>query len=95
MTKQTRWSYVVLAITLVLVGLLQLGTPLLALLFSFFVLTKLGRYIPYKWVTLARPDVLTESELRDVISKSYGMVAAKAKPAKRAPGVRKRKTPAA
>ena len=42
-----------------------------------------------------RPDVLTESELRDVISKSYGMVAAKAKPAKRAPGVRKRKTPAA
>jgi Predicted permease len=53
MTKQTRWSYAVLAITLVLVGLLQLGTPLLALLFSFFVLTKLGRYIPYKWVTLA------------------------------------------
>lgn len=49
----------------------------------------------YKWVTLAGPDVLTESELRDVISKSYGMVAAKAKPAKRPPGVRKRKTPAA
>src|SRR5947208_7750690 len=53
MTKQTRWSYVLLAITLVLVGFLQLGSPLLALLFSFFVLTKLGRYIPYKWVTLA------------------------------------------
>jgi len=53
MTKQARWSYVLLAITLVLVGLLQLGAPLLALLFSYFVLTKLGRYIPYKWVTLA------------------------------------------
>src|ERR1700750_3000359 len=53
MTKQKRWSYVVLAITLVLVGLLQLGVPFLALLFSYFVLSKLGRYIPNKWVTLA------------------------------------------
>jgi predicted PurR-regulated permease PerM len=53
MTKQARWSYVLLAITLVLVGFLQLGGPLLALLFSYFVLSKLGRYIPYKWVTLA------------------------------------------
>jgi predicted PurR-regulated permease PerM len=53
MTKQTRWSYVLLAITLVLVGLLQLGAPFLALLFSYFVLSKLGRFIPNKWVTLA------------------------------------------
>ena len=53
MTKQARWSYVVLAITIVLVGLLQLGVPFLALLFSYFVLTKLGRFIPNKWVTLA------------------------------------------
>jgi predicted PurR-regulated permease PerM len=53
MTKQARWSYLVLAITLVLIGLLQLGAPLLALLFSYFVLTKLGRFIPNKWVTLA------------------------------------------
>src|SRR4051794_41528014 len=53
MTKQARWSYVVLAITLLLVGLLQLGAPFLALLFSYFVLSKLGRFIPNKWVTLA------------------------------------------
>jgi predicted PurR-regulated permease PerM len=53
MTKQARWSYIVLAITLVLIGFLQLGVPLLALLFSYFVLTKLSRFIPNKWVTLA------------------------------------------
>jgi predicted PurR-regulated permease PerM len=53
MTNQARFSFLVLAITLVLVGLLQLGVPLLALLFSYFVLTKLGRFIPNKWVTLA------------------------------------------
>jgi predicted PurR-regulated permease PerM len=53
MTNQARFSYALLAITLVLVGVLQLGGPLLALLFSYFVLTKLGRFIPNKWVTLA------------------------------------------
>jgi predicted PurR-regulated permease PerM len=53
MTKQARWSYLVLAITIVLAGLLQLGAPLLALLFSYFVLTRLGRFVPNKWVTLA------------------------------------------
>jgi predicted PurR-regulated permease PerM len=53
MTKQARWSYIVLAITLVLIGFLQLGVPLLALLFSYFVLTKLSRFIPNKWATLA------------------------------------------
>src|SRR3954469_25367391 len=53
MTKQTRWSFVVLALTLVLIGFLQLGAPFLALLFSYFVLTRLGRFIPNKWVTLA------------------------------------------
>src|SRR2546421_3420167 len=52
MTKQARWSYVVLAITLILIGLLQLGVRVLALLFSYVVLSKLGRYIPNKWVTL-------------------------------------------
>ncbi|HSP46001.1 MAG TPA: AI-2E family transporter [Chthoniobacterales bacterium] len=52
MTNQARLSYAVLAITLILVGLLQLGGPLLALLFSYFVLTNLRRYIPNKWVTL-------------------------------------------
>lgn len=53
MTNQRRWSYVVLAITLVLIGFLQLGAPFLALLFSYLVLTKLGSFIPNKWVTLA------------------------------------------
>ncbi len=53
MTKHKRWSYVVLALTLVVIGFLGLGAPFLALLFSYFVLTKLGRYIPNKWLTLA------------------------------------------
>jgi predicted PurR-regulated permease PerM len=53
MTKQMRWSYVVLALTLILIGFLQLGAPFLALLFSYLVLTKLGRFIPNKWLTLA------------------------------------------
>jgi predicted PurR-regulated permease PerM len=53
MSNQARWSYIILAITLVLVGLLQLGAPRLALLFSYFVLSKLGRFIPNKWITLA------------------------------------------
>src|SRR3954466_14176735 len=53
MSKQKRWSYVVLAVTLVVIGFLQLGAPFLALLFSYFVLTKLARRIPNKWLTLA------------------------------------------
>jgi predicted PurR-regulated permease PerM len=53
MTNQARLSYAVLAVTLILVGLLQLGAPLLALLFAYFVLTKLSRFIPNKWVALA------------------------------------------
>jgi predicted PurR-regulated permease PerM len=53
MTKPARFSYAVLAAMLILVGFLQLGAPLLALLFSYFVLTKLGRFIPNKWFTLA------------------------------------------
>ena len=53
MTKPARFSYAVLAGMLILVGYLQLGAPLLALLFSYFVLTNLGRSIPNKWLTLA------------------------------------------
>jgi predicted PurR-regulated permease PerM len=53
MTKPARFSYAVLAATLVLVGFLHLGAPLLALLFSYFVLTKLGDFIRNKWLTLA------------------------------------------
>jgi len=53
MTKLARFSYIVLGITLILVGVLHLGAPLLALLFSFFVLKKLGGFIRNKWVALA------------------------------------------
>src|SRR5229473_1058293 len=53
MTKPARFSYAVLATVLILVGFLQLGAPFLALLFAYFVLTKLGRFIPNKWVVLA------------------------------------------
>jgi len=37
----------------------------------------------YKWVLLERLDALHETELEDVIRESYGMVAAKAKVAKK------------
>jgi quinol-cytochrome oxidoreductase complex cytochrome b subunit len=53
MTKPSRFSYAVLAATLFLMGMLQLGAPLLALLFSYFVLTKLSRVIRNRWLTLA------------------------------------------
>ena len=53
MTNQARVSYLVLAITLILVGYLKLGAPLLAILFAYFVLTQLARFIPNKWLTLA------------------------------------------
>ena len=53
MTNQARVSYLVLAVTLILVGYLKLGAPLLALLFSYLVLTQLSRFIPNKWFTLA------------------------------------------
>ena len=53
MTKPARFSYAVLAATLVLVGLLQIGAPFLALLFSYFVLRKLGVFVRNKWLALA------------------------------------------
>lgn len=49
----------------------------------------------YKWVTLAAPDVLTDFELGDFISKSYHMVAAKAKRMRKRSGARKHSTRAA
>lgn len=49
----------------------------------------------HKWVTLAAPDVLSDFELRDFISKSYHMVAAKAKRTKKRSGARRRTTRAA
>ena len=53
MTKPARFSFALLAATLILVGLLHLGAPLLALLFSYFILTKLGEFIRNKWLAFA------------------------------------------
>jgi len=52
MTNTARFSYALLAGTLILIGVLHLGTPFLALLFSYFVLSKLGKYIRNKWAAL-------------------------------------------
>src|SRR4051812_38503348 len=49
----TRFSYIILAATIILIGLLHLGVPFVALLFSYFVLRKLGRHIKQKWLVLA------------------------------------------
>src|SRR2546423_12262695 len=46
-------AYLILALTLVLVGVLHLGAPLLALLFSYFALSKLLLLTKRKWLTLA------------------------------------------
>jgi predicted PurR-regulated permease PerM len=45
-------AYFVLALTLVLVGVLHLGAPLLALLFSYFALSKLLLLTKRKWLAL-------------------------------------------
>ena len=52
MTTPARISYVVLALTLVLAGVLHLGAALLALLFSYFALRKLAVLTKNKWLAL-------------------------------------------
>lgn len=52
MTTPVRISYFILAMTLVLVGVLQLGSPLLAVLFSYFTLRKLLLIAKTKWIAL-------------------------------------------
>jgi len=52
MTKAAKFSYAVLATTLILTGLLHLGAPLLALLFSYFFLKNVSGFIRSKWITL-------------------------------------------
>src|SRR5512133_413927 len=55
-----------------------------------------ARYVGrYKWITVSRPDALTDSELREAISSSYEMVAATAKPVRKRSGARRRKSRAA
>jgi predicted PurR-regulated permease PerM len=51
MTKPVRFSYWFVLATFLLVGFLHLGTPLLAALFSFFVLQKL-HFIRNKWLAI-------------------------------------------
>jgi predicted PurR-regulated permease PerM len=52
MTTPTRISYAVLAGTIILVGMLHLGAPLLAVLFSYFALQKLFALTRSKWLAL-------------------------------------------
>ncbi len=52
MITPTRLSYGVLAATIILVGLLHLGTPLLVVLFSYFALRQLYFLTKRKWLAL-------------------------------------------
>src|SRR6185503_13848317 len=52
MTTVARISYAVLALAIGLAGLLHLGVPLLAILFSYFALSKLLALTKRKWVSL-------------------------------------------
>ena len=52
MLTPTRFSYAVLALTIVLAGVLHLGAPLLVILFSYFALSQLHSQTKRKWVAL-------------------------------------------
>src|SRR6266487_1500161 len=52
MITPTRLSYCVLALTIVLAGLLHLGTPLLAVLFAYFALRQLLYLTKRRWLAL-------------------------------------------
>src|SRR6266550_3176308 len=52
MITPTRLSYGVLALTIILAGILHLGTPLLVVLFSYFALRQLYYLTRRKWVAL-------------------------------------------
>src|SRR5215475_15180434 len=52
MITPTRLSYAVLAATIILVGLLHLGAPLLVVLFSYFALRQLYFFTKRKWLAL-------------------------------------------
>jgi predicted PurR-regulated permease PerM len=53
MITPTRVSYAVLAVTIILAGFLNLGAPLLVMLFSYFALRQLYYLTRRKWVALA------------------------------------------
>src|SRR5438552_9783745 len=52
MITPTRLSYCVLALTIVLAGLLHLGTPLLVVLFAYFALRQLLYLTKRRWLAL-------------------------------------------
>ncbi len=52
MITPARLSYGVLAVTIILAGLLHLGTPLLVVLFSYFALRQLYFLTKRKWLAL-------------------------------------------
>src|SRR5437899_5462802 len=52
MITPTRLSYGVLALTIILAGILHLGTPLLVVLFSYFALRQLYYLTRRKWLAL-------------------------------------------
>src|SRR2546425_4543370 len=52
MITPTRLSYAVLALTIVLAGILNLGVPLLVVLFSYFALGQLYYLTKTKWLAL-------------------------------------------
>src|SRR5436309_15888231 len=52
MITPTRLSYCVLALTIVLAGLLHLGTPLLVVLFAYFALRQLLYLAKRRWLAL-------------------------------------------
>src|SRR5437763_13783055 len=52
MITPTRLSYCVLALTIILAGLLHLGTPLLVVLFAYFALRQLLYLAKRKWLAL-------------------------------------------
>ncbi|HEY2123946.1 MAG TPA: hypothetical protein VGG94_00670, partial [Chthoniobacterales bacterium] len=52
MTTPARISYAILAVTLLLAGFLHLGSPLLAVLFSYFTLRQLLLLTKAKWLAL-------------------------------------------
>ncbi|MGB8804695.1 MAG: hypothetical protein WCC93_07200, partial [Chthoniobacterales bacterium] len=52
MITPTRLSYVVLAATIILAGLLHLGVPLLVVLFAYFALRQLYFLTRRKWLAL-------------------------------------------
>jgi predicted PurR-regulated permease PerM len=51
MTKPKRNSYLFIAVAVILIGCFRLGTPLVAALFSYFVLSKLD-FLGRKWLTI-------------------------------------------